>query len=118
MGIDTTMLNAMRSAIGQLLPDTCNILSLTDTPDGEGGVSTAWGTSGTAINCRLDVKQGREQVSGGAIEPFTSYMLSLPYDTLVAYNNRVQMGTITYTVKGVNLNQSWNAVKRIDLEKI
>ena len=116
--IDTAMLAAMRSAISQLLPDTCNIVTITNTADGEGGVTKTKGTTGTAIACRLDVKQGRELVSGGAIEPFTSYKMSLPYDTTVAYSNIVEHNSVAYTVVGINPNQSWNAVVRVDLERI
>jgi hypothetical protein len=116
--INSTLLAAMQTAILDLLPDTCNILSPTNSADGEGGVTTTWGTTGTAIACRLDAQQGREQVSGGAIEPFTAYKLSLPYNAVVGYNNRVQLGTVLFEVKGLNPSQSWNAVVRVDLERL
>lgn len=116
--IDTAMLAAMRTAISELLPDTCHILSPTNTADGMGGATTAWGTAGTSISCRLDVVQGREQLTGGAIQPYTSYMLSLPYDTTVTQDYRVSHSGTTYAVKSVNLNQSWNAVVRVELERL
>ena len=118
MAIDTAMLAAMRVAISTLLPDTCNICTITNAPDGEGGVTTTRGTSGTSISCRLDVIQGREQVTGGAVQPYTSYMMSLPYDTTVNPSNIIEHNGINYAVKPSNVNQSWIAVKRVELEKL
>jgi hypothetical protein len=117
--IDPVMLATMRSIItSDLLPDTCNIVSITNTPDGEGGVTQARGTIGTAIACRLDVIQAREQVTGGAIQPYTSYMMSLPYNTTVNPSNIIEHNSIDYSVKPSNVNQSWIAVMRVELEKL
>jgi hypothetical protein len=115
--IDTAMLAAMRSAIAELLPDTAYIVALTNSPDGEGGVTQARGTTGT-VACRLDMKQGREQVTGGAIQPYISYMMSMPYDTTVASANLVVHSGVDYAVKSINLGQSWSAVLRVELERI
>jgi hypothetical protein len=117
--IDAAMLATMRDLIeSDLLPDQCNVVSITNTSDGEGGVTTARGTIGTAIACRLDVIQGREQVTGGAIQPYTSYMMSLPYDTTVNPSNLIEHNSIDYAVKPSNVNQSWIAVLRVELEKM
>jgi SPP1 family predicted phage head-tail adaptor len=116
--IDTAMLAAMREAIEQLLPDTCNILTATETADGQGGISASWGTTYGTVSCRLDMNTGREQVIGGGLQPFTKYMLSLPYNTTITTADRVEVNSTTYTVTSVNLNQSWMAVKRVELEKL
>ncbi len=118
MGIDTAMLAAMQSAINTLLPDTANIVALTNTPDGEGGWTQTRGTTGTAIACRLDVIQGREQITGGAIQPYTSYMLSLPYDTTVSPAQIIEHSSVDYAVKSINRGQSWKAVVRVELERL
>ena len=115
--LDTSMLAAMRSAILELLPDTCYLITLAYSPDGEGGVTQARGTS-AAIACRLDVKQGREQKTGGAIEPYISYKMSLPYDTVVSQSQLISHNGIDYSVIGSNPDQSWSAVVRLDLEKL
>jgi head-tail adaptor len=109
----------MRDSIEQLLPDTCNILSVTRTPDGQGGMTETWGTAGTAITCRVDIKQVREQQSGGAVQYYTQTMLSLPYDTTITAANRVEHGGNTYAViTPANTDQSWIAVKRVALELV
>ncbi len=118
MGLTATELSQMRDTIELLLPDVANICTITNVPDGEGGSTQTRGTSGTAIPCRLDVVQGREQVTGGAIQPYISYMLSLPYDTTVAEENIIEHGGIDYHVKSVNQNQSWVAVRRVELEVV
>jgi hypothetical protein len=116
--IDTAMLSAMRSAIGELLPDTGYILTGTITPDSEGGVTTSWGTTGTTT-CRVDISNKRELLSGGAIQPFTRTILSVPYDTTITNANRFVHGAVTYAVvTPSNNDQSWIAVKRLELEAL
>jgi hypothetical protein len=116
------MLNAsdlayMRESIAQLLPDTCSILTVTNTPDGFGGQTQTFGTTTSA--CRLDVISGMEQVIGGALQPYVRTMLSLPYDATITEANRVIHGGVTYAVTTPpNSDQSWIAVKRVTLERI
>ena len=116
--IDTAMLAAMRDAIEELLPDTCNICSVTNTPDGEGGWTATRGTVGTAIACRLDVVQGRELLTGGALQSYTAYMLSLPYDAAMLPNYIVEHSSVDYAVKSINRGQSWSAVVRVEVERL
>jgi methylthioribose-1-phosphate isomerase len=116
--LDTTMLAAMREAIAELLPDKCTILSVTNAPDGMGGVTQTWGTALSNVDFRLDVVSGREQVSGGGMQPFTSLKGSLPYDTVITAQDRIVHNGVTYAITGVNNNQSWVAVRRVDLEKV
>lgn len=117
VAIDTAMLAAMRSAISDLLPDTGQVITITNTSDGEGGQVASRGTS-TAIPCRVDVKSSREILTGGAIQPYTMTMLSVPFDTVITSDNQFLHGGVTYAVKPVNSDQSWIAVKRCELEKI
>ena len=115
--IDTTMLAAMRSAIGELLPDIGQVITLTYTPDNYGGQVVTRGTA-TAIPCRVDVKSAREILTGGAVQPYTMTMLSVPFDTVITSDNQFLHNGVTYAVKPVNSDQSWIAVKRCELEKI
>lgn len=116
--IDTNMLAAMRAAIAELLPDTCTINAMVETSDGEGGITVAGSAIATAVACRMDTKQGREIVSGGAVQAFISYMLSIPYDQAMQEDYQVVHNNITYAVKSINTDQSWIAVKRVDLERL
>lgn len=110
-------LEYMRNSTERLMPDSCNLVSITNTPDGEGGVAQARGTVGTSI-CRLDVVSGREQVTGGAIQPYISYVMSLPYDTTLQADYIIEHSGADYAVKSINLGQSWKAVVRVELERM
>ena len=116
--VDTSMLAAMRAAILDLMPDTCNVVSLTHTSDGQGGWTDTRATVGTSIVCRLDALQGKEVQTGGAVQPYMTYMLSLPYDTAVLPAYVIEHGGANYAVKTVNRGQSWSAVVRVELERI
>jgi len=120
--IDAAMLSAMRDAIAELLPDTCNILTVTRTADGMGGVSEAWGTASSGISCRVDMNQGimegRELLTADGLHPYTRYILSVPYDTTISTDSRVEHSGTTYAVVSVNTEQSWMAVKRCWLEVV
>lgn len=117
-GLSSAELAGMRDAIAELLPDFCDILSVTHVADGQGGQTDTWGTATARVCFRLDMTTGREMVSGGALQPFTKYKGSLPYDTTVTTLMRILHEGVTYAVTGVNLDQSWKAVVRVDLEKV
>ena len=113
-------LQYMRDSIALLFPDTCNILSVTETADGFGGVSQSWGTASASVSCRLDIvpTQTEEQVNGASLRNFQETVLSIPYSTSIAVTNRVEHGGYTYNVIATNTDQSWIAVKRATLERI
>ena len=117
MSLTTAELTIMRDTLELLMPDTCNVCTIANTPDGEGGVTVSRATATADVPCRLDVVQGREQVSGGAIQPYIAYKMSLPYDTTVSQANIIEHDNVDYYIKSVNLSQSWGAVVRVDLER-
>jgi hypothetical protein len=115
--IDTAMLAAMREAIGELLPDSAQIITITLTPNGMGGNTETRGTA-SAVDFRLDVVTGSEVLAGGGLQPFTKYKGSLPYDTVITTAQQILHNGYTYAVTAVNTDQSWIAVRRVDLERI
>jgi len=112
----------MREAIDELLPDTCDILQVTQTADGYGGVTQTWGTAaaGTAVPCRLDMVMSRinESTAGASVRAYQETVLSTPYNITIATTNRILHEGTTYAVQSVNTGQSWIAVKRVTLERI
>ena len=108
----------MRADIEDLLPDTCDILSVAYTADSEGGFAEAWGTATANVHCRIDYRSGTERITGGAIQPYSKAVLSVPYNTALSLTNRIKVGTITYAVQSINDGQSWQAVKRAELERV
>jgi len=111
-------LNAMRDSIGELLPDFCHLLTLTQVSDGAGGFTDSWGTATRNVSCRLDTRGGRETLFDGSIRPFNTLILSLPYDTEITEAYRVELDDFTYNVTNVNLGTSWNVVKRVQVERV
>lgn len=120
--LSTADLTMMRDVIEELLPDTCNILSESLTPDGQGGVTSSWGTAGSAIPCRIDQPTGRQFGDlipvAGAVRKQQQFILSTPYDTVIVAGNRVETGGATYAVVSANVGVSWKAVARATLELI
>ena len=115
--LSTSHLNYMRDVLEQLMPDTCNILSVTRTSDGQGGMIDTWGTASASVICRLDAMQGSEIPVGGAIQPFRAYILTLPWDTTIAEANRIEVGTEVFNIKSVDKQKSWAATRRALLER-
>lgn len=115
--LSSTELAGMREAANLTLPDPCYVLSGTATPDAMGGETVSWGTSATTV-CRLDMKRGVMQLAGGGVQPFTEYIMTLPYDTTISEANRISHGGITYTVTSVNADISWPVVKRVVVEAL
>lgn len=114
-------LQYMRDTSEELLPDTCTILSPTNAPDGYGGVEQTWGTVSAAVACRLDHRKTLSQdetIAGAAIQPFSSYMLTIPYDETIEEKYRIVHNSVTYNVVTVNTGQSWKAIKRCSVEKV
>ena len=121
-GLTAAELSTMRTSINELLPDTCNILTPTNVNDGQGGITTTWGTANASVTCRLDKRsgqeQGQEQVQGAGVKPYTEWILTLPYDTTIANTQRVEVGSSTFNVISVDGDKSWEASMRVILEKV
>jgi len=116
--LTTSELAIMRASVNVLLPDTCNILSITTTSDGAGGWSEAWGTATAGVSCRVDYRGGKEAITGGALLPYQTAIISMPYDVTITPANRVQVGSNTFSIQAVNNGQSWQAVTRVAAELI
>lgn len=104
-------LSFMRESINELLPDTCYILSKTETVDASGGYTATWGTASN-VACRTDFTNGVMQTAGGGLQPFSQLTISVPYDTEVTTDNRVEWNSGTYTISSVT-NNSWLAFKQL-----
>lgn len=114
----------MRAAINALMPDTCNLLTVTRTSDSAGGFTESWGTAAGTVSCRLDLLAGRsapvgfEQVVAGVQDTYTRWILTVPYDTTVTEAYRVEHGGNTYNVVAVDTDKSWRLNKRVGLEAL
>ena len=118
IGLTARELAQMRADIEDLFPDTCDILSVAYTADSEGGFAEAWGTATAGVKCRIDYRSGRESMTGGAIQPYSKAVLSVPYNTALSLTNRVKVGDYVWSIVSINDGQSWQAVKRAELERV
>lgn len=118
IGLSARELAQMRADIEELMPDTCDILEVAYTSDGEGGMTEAWGTATASVTCRLDYRSGTEKITGSAIQPYSKAVLSIPYDETLTTSNRVYANGYTFAVVSVNAGQSWDVVTRAELERV
>ena len=118
IGLTVKELAQMRADIEDLMPDTCDILSVAYTSDGEGGMTEAWGTALADVACRVDYRSGSEKMTGGAIQPYNKAVISLPYTTALTTKHRVKVDDFVWAVLSVNEGQSWDVVRRAELERV
>ena len=103
---------------GLALPNTCNILTVTRTPDGQGGFTEAWGTAYEDIACRVDYRQGMEPLAGQAVRPYSFWQFTFPRATVLTAADRVEVGTVTYSISAVDAGNSWDACLRAEGAKL
>ena len=111
---------AIRSDIeAATLPSTGGaILSVTQVADGQGGFTDTWGTVTSGLVYRLDPVRGQEQLSGGAVMPFFTYVLSLPHGTTITEAHRFKTSSDTYNVRSVDADKSWSGQVRAYVERV
>lgn len=122
IGLTDAELTAIRADIADLLPDTGYIITVTNTADGYGGQTVGTAISGT-VTCRLDPRiintlQSAEELSGGAIEPYQRWLLTLPYNTTITTENQFLHNDVLYNVTSVDDDKSWIASVRCMVEKV
>ena len=117
IALSAAELAQIRANILELLPDTGNILSLTNISDGQGGWTQGTVIAGT-VACRMEAISGGEALSVDQLKPYSRYMLTLAHDTAITEQNKWQYGSNVYNVVNANDDQSWIGCKRAIVEKI
>ena len=121
IGLTARELAQMQADINDLLESTnttCDILSVAYTADGEGGMAETWGTALANVACRIDYRSGSEKMTGGAIQSYSKAVVSLPYTTAITTKHRVKLDDFVWAVLSVNEGQSWDVVRRAELERV
>lgn len=100
--IDADSLERMRATIIASLPDSCQVQSVTFTPDGAGGGSESWSDVAT-VACRLSPtgRSPQERMIADKLQSLTSFTVTLPALTAVSAANRLVIGGRTFRVEGV-----------------
>ena len=115
MTISAAELTAMRETLANLMPDTCVISLGSLTPDGLGEFATTWTPSGT-VSCRIDPVKAGEVLNGGAIQPYKTMRVTLPYDAVVTHDHRLTIGGVNYEIISVLSNNSWALDTRVEVQ--
>lgn len=100
------------------LPDTCNLLTVTNVQDGQGGHTSTWGTATAGVACRLDAVSAKEAMTAEAVQAHSRWTLTVPQATTITAAMRVEHGDNTYNIVGLADSGSWEVTKRAILERV
>ncbi len=116
--LDSSQLAYMQDTISEnFLPDTCNILDPTNTPDGLGGVDETWGTATASAACRVDQKRREETGEAETLRPSSGWVLTLAHDQAINTTQRIEHNGQTYRVVAIKEDGSWEASTRAGIER-
>ena len=102
-----------------LLPDTCNILSQSRVSDGQGGFTVSWGTAYASVRCRVDANPGGNEIPvAESLQEYGPYLLSVPHDTDLSPEDRIEHGGHTYSITSVKEDNSWAMLINAAMEKV
>jgi len=109
----------MRAEIEDVvMADSCNILTITYTSDGQGGLVESWGTATSGVLCRIAPMQNREMLSGDAMQPFRRFKVTLPHGTDVSEVSRLEISGVQYNILGIDTGKGWSLNMRLEVEKV
>jgi hypothetical protein len=57
-------------------------------------------------------------LSGAAIQPFSRFMVTVPYNTTVTQANRIEWGSNQYNILGIDATRSYDMCIRLEVEKV
>ena len=109
-------LDYMRDTLAELLPDSGTIQTVTRAANGFGGWVETWTSAGT-VACRIDNQSANKSDVGDSARSFSAWMITVPFDTVISANDRINTGGQTYNVIGVSDNGSWRGVRRVSVER-
>lgn len=110
----------------QILPDTATILGPATEPDGEGGETEGWAPIATTP-CRLDPYGGATSSRGAGgegqghagerIDSRTSHIVTMPANTAVTVENRIEIDGTTYEVNVLRRFGEWELTRRVEVRE-
>lgn len=114
----TDDLAKIREEQNNLMPETVYIQHLTRVPDSAGGWTEVWQTT-TTTKGRIapSQRQAGEIMQGGAMTAYGEYIVTLPYDTVLDQEDRLQINGVQYEVKAV-FERSEKTALRVLVSKV
>lgn len=111
-------LEKIRAEQNKLMPDTVYVQCLTRTSDNAGGFTEVWQTTATVkgrIVC--SERQAGETVKGGEVKTYGEYIVTLPYNTNLRQDDRLQINGVQYEVIAI-LERSEKTALRVIVSKV
>jgi len=93
-------LDKIRAEQAKLLPETVYVQRPTRASDGAGGLAETWQTIATTKG-RIATQGGGETKRGGAVAADTSIVVTLPHDTDLRQDDRLQIGGKQYEIESI-----------------
>lgn len=116
--LTTAELDRMRTVANRALPGTAIIHGGTTTSDGGGGYTETFGPrAGGTVACRVAPLTGSEGEQGDRIAADADYIITLPAETTVETDDRIDIAGVTYNVVAVR-DRSWEITRRVEAEKV
>lgn len=114
----TNDLAKIRAEQVKLMPDTVYIQRLIRISDGAGGWNEVWQTVATTKGrITPSQRQTGETVQGGAQAAYAEYIVTLPYDTELRQDDRLQIASTQYDVIAI-LERSEKTAMRVIVSMI
>ena len=111
-------LSEMRAEQEKQMPEVVYIQRLTRTPDGAGGWTETWQTVAMTKGRIAPSQRGAgEEVRAGAVTAYGEYIVTLPHDTELRQDDRLQINGTQYEV-GAILNRSEKTALRVLVSKL
>lgn len=112
--LTATDLQSMRAALQESLPETVTIQRLTRASDGMGGFNETWAQV-ASVPGRLSPAgtQPTEGVVASVLQSQQAWIVTLPAGTAVTAADRLQIGSRTFEVIGVQAPRSYEIATRI-----
>lgn len=117
MTLLTSDLSWMRTELEKLLPESVIIYSGSVSVNSMGDPAISWNAVGTVAG-RIDPLRSTEQQTGGAVQIYNRYTLTLPYSASVNPQDRVSINSVVYNIVGLGSANSWALDKRLLVELI
>jgi hypothetical protein len=121
MSLTAEEIASMQAAVGDWLPDTCTIQTVTTTVGPIGGVTESYANTYTGISCRLDpTSPSLETIQAfGIAQAATVVYVYLPYNQAIEATDRIVHDSNTYEVKGlISDSPSHNLSRQVVAAKV
>jgi len=112
----TSDIDKIRVEQEKLMPETVYVQRLTRTSDGAGGWSESWQTIATTKG-RIAAKSGNENELGGKTTAITTYLITLPSNTELEDDDRLQINGEQYQITAP-LNRSEKTALQVICKKL